>query len=353
MSDVERFVSLLPEDGRGISNRRLRDELGWAESKYETVKASLLAKRRVVKGPGAGGSVRRADASADDDEFLEVLEGLGGRASNPQVRKQLGWDKAKYFEVRDRLFDEGWVEKGQGRGGVVKLVEEDDVDDAAEEHESTSVAEIGVQRGRTAKPDAVAAAATVSTTGRDAVYAWAPEDRLYEPTAGVLKREWAEEKSFRWSAVEVTAKQGRRATGGRWTRPDITVVSLTRYSFVPGQHLEVWTFEVKTAETIDITAVYEAVSHSKFATRSYVVFPFPDEDEQTEEEAERFEAVLNEALRHGVGVITMTEPGDFDTWYEHAEPEHSDPELQRVNDFIATQLSVDTKSDLRDELRGA
>jgi len=49
------------------------------------------------------------------------------------------------------------------------------------------------------------------------------EIALYEPLASVLRAQWAREKSFSHHHVEITAQQGRRSTGGRWTRPDLAV----------------------------------------------------------------------------------------------------------------------------------
>jgi hypothetical protein len=52
----------------------------------------------------------------------------------------------------------------------------------------------------------------------------ATERSLYEPMRRVIAGEWAKDKRFDPLAVEITAQQGRRETGGRFTRPDIVDV---------------------------------------------------------------------------------------------------------------------------------
>ena len=43
-----------------IGNSRLRETLGWNESRYWKVHADLFEKGKIVKGRGRGGSVSRA-----------------------------------------------------------------------------------------------------------------------------------------------------------------------------------------------------------------------------------------------------------------------------------------------------
>src|ERR1044072_1149451 len=98
------------------------------------------------------------------------------------------------------------------------------------------------------------------------------EDQLYDPVAKVLKDRWVKDNRFRASVVEVTAKQGKRDTGGKWCRPGVAVVAITSYVDVPGKHLDVATFEVKGNDFVDVTAVYEALAHRRAATPAYVIF---------------------------------------------------------------------------------
>src|ERR1035441_4896420 len=75
--------------------------------------------------------------------------------------------------------------------------------------------------------------------------------------------------------VEVTARQGRRETGGTWTRPDIVAAALRVFPHVPGKFFDLITFEVKPFDGIDVTAVFEALSHRRAATQAYVWLHVP------------------------------------------------------------------------------
>src|SRR5690242_15910911 len=78
--------------------------------------------------------------------------------------------------------------------------------------------------------------------------------------------------------------------------------------------MEVITFEVKPADAITVTAVYEALAYLRSATHADVIFHVPDDA------AESVQQVIEEARRvsrtHGVGLITMADPRAWDTWNE-------------------------------------
>jgi hypothetical protein len=56
------------------------------------------------------------------------------------------------------------------------------------------------------------------------------ERELYEPLLPVIEHEWAQARRTEPVAVAITALQGRAKTGGTWTRPDITCVSLRTFT---------------------------------------------------------------------------------------------------------------------------
>jgi type I restriction enzyme M protein len=55
------------------------------------------------------------------ERFLAVLEALGGSAGNHRLRQQLGWQESTYWAVHASLIDEEAVTPGRGRGGSVAL----------------------------------------------------------------------------------------------------------------------------------------------------------------------------------------------------------------------------------------
>jgi hypothetical protein len=252
------------------------------------------------------------DIKALERELLTKLDAAGGAAGNISLMRELEWEEDTYWSVRDRLVDAGQVELGKGKGGSVHRV---GIEPVAPEDEP-----------------------------RQPTIAVTDEEKLYEPLAKVLREDWVKDNRFRESLVEITAKQGKRDTGGKWSRPDITVVGMTTYVYVPGRHFDVATFEVKPFDGIDVTAVYEALAHRRAATRAYVIFHVPDEQREAVEVL--LDQISDEAKRHGIGLIVIGKPDDYESWDERVEAIRIDPAPERLNDFIAVQLSDGAKQEI-------
>lgn len=242
---------------------------------------------------------------------------------NKTLREQLGegWSEDLFWEIRSRLIERGQLEPGRGRGGSTKLVPAQ----AQPAAEVPAVVE-PVPEGTPPTPD------------------YTKELELYEPVSAVLRNHWSKEQGFDNYLVEVTAKQGSRQTGGKWTRPDVTVVGYKTFPYLPGRYLEVISFEIKPANTLDITAVYEALAHRRSATRAYVVGHIPN-GAQNEMQSE-LEAVTEEAKKLGIGVIVVDDPVDFDTWEVLLDADRFEPDPTRLNEFIARQ----TTPELREQI---
>ncbi|MCV2216542.1 hypothetical protein [Thauera sp. Sel9] len=245
----------------------------------------------------------------EEEQFLYdcVPSEIGKSITNPDLLRRLNWDQEKYWRTRNGLVDRGILTVARGRGGLVY---------------------------RAVQPDA--AADTYSSEQTVTAPLQIREEELYAPLSSVLRQEWTREKRLERSIVHITARQGRRDTGGRWSRPDLVVVTQSTYPYVPGRHFDVITFEVKPSDSIDVTAVYEALAHRRAATKAYVALHVPDTD------AENLKNILtevySEAKRHGVGVITFSQPEDFATWDEVVEAARMEPDPGRLNDFLVAQF---------------
>jgi hypothetical protein len=251
-------------------------------------------------------------------QLLNEVEQRNGVAGNISLLRELKWDEDLYWSIRDRLIDAGQLELGKGKGGSVRRVFTDDTHDTrlpAQEVQPVQITEAQIT-----------------------------EAELYEPIAKVLKQRWVKDNRFRDSVVEITAKQGKRDTGGKWSRPDITVVGMTNYIYVPGKHFDVATFEVKSADWMDVTAVYEALAHRRAATRAYVIIYVPEEKRGMVDPL--LDQVCEEAKRHGVGVIVVETLEDYETWDERVEAVRIECSPGRLNDFIAVQLSEGAKQEI-------
>lgn len=62
-----------------------------------------------------------ADAQELQERLLRALQRPGGRAANPQLRAELGWDEPLCARIRDGLVAQGRLVRLRGRGGGVAL----------------------------------------------------------------------------------------------------------------------------------------------------------------------------------------------------------------------------------------
>ncbi|MBC8132614.1 MAG: hypothetical protein H7X95_06505 [Deltaproteobacteria bacterium] len=253
---------------------------------------------------------------SDEEILLSLVSKDGDSAGNVTLLRQLesrGWDEEKYWRVRAGLLDQGLLLRGKGKGGSIRRPIVVDVPVAAP-----------------AAPKPVRASA---------------ENALYEPLLKVLRTEWTREMRIESDQVhfEMTAWMGKKDTGGTWTRPDITAVSVRTFPHLPNKYLDIWTFEVKTADWLDVTAIFEAAAHGSRATRSYALLQVPEIlDARISQIVNRCE---REAERLRVGLITFTNPATFATWEFRVDAPRVDTAPEALEEFIA-HLSDEAKKKL-------
>jgi hypothetical protein len=265
-----------------------------------------------------GGAAMTENLTDDERTLLNHIPDDGESVGNTALRRSLGWIDAKYWEVRDSLIDKNLVILGRGKGGSVrrKLDVLTPTEDAA-------------------RPDAPIEA----DRQREAV-----EERLYKPIASVLEKTWSKDVRLDEFFIQITARGGRRETGGTWTRPDVVAVYVSNHQHIPGKFVEVVAFEVKTHENCDVTSVYEALAHLRAATRSYVLVVV------REDELRNLEKLLDqmavEAGRHGIGLIVASNEENYDTWDFQVEAVAHPTDLAKLDEFIEAQISDDNKKRL-------
>ena len=229
---------------------------------------------------------------------------------NVSLRAELAekqWSEELYWDIRNRLIERGLLVPGKGKGGSVRRVPR-----------KPAALPVGVPEAQAVVPEMVPA-----------------ERDLYQPMADVIRSRWAQDHRLDSLFVEVTAAMG--AKGGKWTRPDMTVASYRTFPYVPGRHFDLITFEIKPFFALDVTVVYEALGHRRAATRSYALIYMPD-DKQAELQT-LVDEICVEAKRLGIGVVVAAKPGDYDTWEELVEAARNEPDPERMNDFLAQQVS--------------
>lgn len=244
---------------------------------------------------------------AEEEQLLGLVP-EDGTVGNGRVLQLLGWDADRYFEVRDRLVEKGLLNKGQGRGGSVRRAV----------HGASRTAD-RLPRKRSRR-----------------------ERELYAPIVEVLKGRWAKILGHQNFHVEKTASQGKKSTGGTWTRPDITLVAVSTYAYVPGKFMDVITFEVKPEGGWSVTGVFEAASHSRIATRSYLLIHCRKGRKSiAESELERLERLQAECTRFNIGLGLFSNPRSLETFEFLFEPVRREPNPEEMNAFIDKQISAE------------
>lgn len=247
------------------------------------------------------------------EEFLQAVPTDGSTIGNKRLRHKLGWEIDKYWRVRDELVQDGVLRLGRGRGGAVSRT-------APVEPSSASVPEDRVPQ-------------------REAKH----ERELYPPFYKGLNK-WATDQGWTNHFIEQTAHQGRRRTGGDWTRPDFVVLGVKKYEYTPGIVRDVETFEVKP-DLYGIEAVFETAAHSRFATKSYLAIHAAAEN-LDEDQLGRIES---ECQRFGLGLILFTVPEDPETWDYSVEAVRNEPDPEFLERFLNEQ--VEGRETLRKWLR--
>lgn len=322
-TDDERIVAILRKAGGTMRRGELEEAAKVPTVRFDAVLARLRERGQVTSERGRNPLVTlnedyEAPEVAKDDEqaFLDTLGKLEGRTTNNRLVEALGWRKEQYYNVRNALLDAGRIRKARGRGGVIETT------------------------------DASQAPPEVETAEEEQERETKRESDLYEPVLKVLLQDWAPSVKLDPGHIyaEITAHQGRRKTGGTWTRPDITLVSFHRFKHLPDPVFDVITVEIKPAGKMDITAIYEAAAHGRFASRSLAFFQVPAEFDA--DESDVFQECQREAERHGVGLITATDVGDFDTWEVHLDGRRRAPDPISMDEFLSQQLSDKGKETL-------
>jgi len=250
--------------------------------------------------------------NGDDDRLLSLVPEDGSSVGNKWLRERLGWEPERYFEIRNQLVEREALATGRGRGGSVYRLTPIPVSKAAEE---------------TAKP---------------AGPQYRRESDLYNPIEKALRDGWSKTLPHSRFLVQITGRQGRKSTGGMWTRPDITVVMVDTYAYVPGKFIEVITYEIKAAEYWNVSGVFEAASHSRFATQTYLLIHAPEGlGSVPEEQRVRLQ---EECARFGIGLGFCQDPVSYDTYDFVVEPERRQPDPAEMNRFITQQLTEANKN---------
>ena len=160
------------------------------------------------------------------------------------------------------------------------------------------------------------------------------EHSLYPPMKAEISTRWADERPHDYIEPDrfCHVLETHGAKRGRWGAPDLTLVGGKTLPFLPGKFLDVVTFEIKPS--LDITGLYEALSHRTHATHAYLICHHHASEEGPD--AGTVGRIAREAQRTGVGFILAGQPDDYATWEEIVPATRWHPEPESLHEFIAS-----------------
>ena len=226
-----------------------------------------------------------------------------------------------YWDLRNSLITDGQLQTGRGKGGSVRRV-------------LTVVEPIPV-------PVTSDSGAVQPATG--AAHTTLSETSLYEPFQRCVQTGYVADNFLKPWICEITAFQGRRNTGGLWTRPDVTLIGIQIFAYVPSKVFEVITFEIKPTIESAMEGVYECAAHSAVAHRSYLAFP----DSAEYDDNPLFERISDECERFGLGLILFEDVANWDTYNFQVSAKRNNPDPPAVNDFIRGQISEKSREEIQ------
>jgi len=190
---------------------------------------------------------------------------------NISLMRKLGMKPKEFFSAKAELDEQGVIVFGKGKGGSIGI----------------------------AKPSAKTAAKKYQGI-KD-------EFELYDPLKRFFDEYWGPNyKTPDLYVSKITGPpKGHKRKSGVWSRPDLSILTVSRYDFVPERVLEVTTIEAKRFPDIGPRAVFETASHSKYGHQAYLALEWPEKEDVDDSPDEDVQEVIKEARRFGIGLIQM------------------------------------------------
>lgn len=240
--------------------------------------------------------------TSDADRILTLLAASPQGLSNQRIKNELNLRDERYDAVKQELLEAGEVEKYVCRGGGIRL---------------------------TAKGD-VAAKPQVEAEAKKATSSVKKEENLYPFLIDALLRE---------APDDVVFNTGSLRKRGKWQNPDVTQVSVEVYRRLRKKNIVITTYEVKQWGRWDVTAVFEAASHARFAHETWVVLEWPASAGPLVVPDPRVDQLLRECQRFGVGLATLQPHYTKYRLYEYLEPDPRAPGDAEVENWLEYALS--------------
>ena len=247
----------------------------------------------------------------------------GSTVGNGFLRNRLRLSPEDYQVAVDALVDNGTLERWRGRGGTLRRT--------AISIEVPAKVKTPLEEDKSEK-ETLARSKSLET-------------KLYPSFLENLHL-WAKDQGWLQHVVNQLAFQGRRSTGGTWTRPDFAAIGYRRFDYTPGIVRDIVTFEVKPS-ACGVEAVFETAAHSRVATKSYLAIHAPNDGSSTID----LDRIESECVRFGVGLILFPDNAKYDGWQFRVEPNRQEPDPFNVDEFVSAQISSVDQAKIRQWVR--
>jgi hypothetical protein len=326
-SDVEQAVRNYLQENRNVPTDKCVEAVAALKSfDKELVKSTIddLIKRGIVTRKRRAGlnlaslssSKQKLDEgkirnlSAQAIKLWNLIPKDGSFVTNLGLRYKLrpmGFSTEEFWSYRKELLDKGLITIRRGRGGSVARTQEI------------------VEKQKIKLPP---------TLVKD-------ETKLYgELRSWLQKNRVAEDENSggqAWSVVTGKPNKWKRNTG-HWSRPDVILVEITSYEYLPHRDIAVTTYEIKRYRPqMDNSWVFEAASHSKGAHYSYLVVEISEDKDTDEPPAE----LLADLRQFGIGfgwLYFKTDAKEYE-FHEILEADRKSPSPEDENNLLKNFVS--------------
>lgn len=152
-------------------------------------------------------------------------------------------------------------------------------------------------------------------------YQYQYEKHLELGLMGYVGSSFTREPSSRCECDEMIVANTARSSSqkGKWSRPDIMLITLQKSPLRGTFDWEVFSFELKRTDSANIDSAAQAAAHKEeFANYAYLVWHLPPNHPA----GQKLEQVKSACTHHGVGLITFAEPHQYNTYETPLSPTH-------------------------------
>lgn len=171
------------------------------------------------------------------------------------------------------------------------------------------------------------------------------ERDLYEPVYNYLELVFRQRLKPLYGDLRhitaITANTGGNATGV-WSKPDLSIVALSRQKYGLSWRLDLHGFEVKPAGTCSVQSVHEALNHTSLVHFSNLVWHC----ERWDDRDQKCASIIERCSHFGVGLITFKKASDPKSYFVHLPARRHHPESDAFDEFVETRLLPDDRDKL-------